>query len=368
MELGEVYVSEAAGQIRLLPPPSVSVRVRADSGWLDLEVDTGDIPRDELFAILSEYEKKKKFYRMKNGDFLTLDDGGLLTMSKLAKGLGVEKELAGEDAVRLPLYRALFLDSILKEDKSVDYYRDQIMKALIRGMRSVEDSDFEIPESLAPVLRSYQKVGFRWLRTLDHYGFGGILADEMGLGKTIQVIALLADEKKRGPFTSLIVCPASLVYNWEHEFAVFAPELPVLPLAGPPAEREEMRKTLVEPGADRPEVIVTSYDLLKRDILYYREMFFRFQIIDEAQYIKNANTQTAKAVKAVESERRFALTGTPIENHLGELWSIFDFLMPGFLFTSQKFKKNFEGPIVKELDRDALDQLLKLTRPVILRR
>jgi len=259
----------------------------------------------------------------------------------------------------------MFLDAALKEDKSVSVYRDQLFKAVVRGMKDVEDSDYEIPKRLASTLRSYQKVGYRWLKSLDAYGFGGILADEMGLGKTIQVIALLLDEKAENGGTSLVVCPASLVYNWENEFAQFAPELKIMTAAGNQAEREEMFAAYEK---ERPDVIITSYDLLKRDILWYHEKEFRFEIIDEAQYIKNSSTQAAKSVKAVPAKTRFALTGTPIENHLGELWSIFDFLMPGFLFTSQKFKRAFEMPIVRDQDPNALVQLKKLTGPFILRR
>ncbi|MDR3829693.1 MAG: DEAD/DEAH box helicase, partial [Candidatus Copromonas sp.] len=185
------------------------------------------------------------------------------------------------------------------------------------------------------------------------------------LGKTIQVIALLLDEKAENGGTSLVVCPASLVYNWENEFAQFAPELKIMTAAGNQAEREEMFAAYEK---ERPDVIITSYDLLKRDILWYHEKKFRFEIIDEAQYIKNSSTQAAKSVKAVPAKTRFALTGTPIENHLGELWSIFDFLMPGFLFTSQKFKRAFEMPIVRDQDPNALVQLKKLTGPFILRR
>ncbi len=362
MELGEVFVSEAFKKIRVLPPAKAAVHVRALGSWLELEVDTGGIPKEELGAILSAYAEKKKFYRMKNGDFLTLGDGGLLTVSKMAKTLGVEKELAGAKTMRLPMYRAMFLDSALKADRSVGFYRDQLFKAVVRGMKNVEDSEYEIPESLAFVLRGYQKVGFRWFKCLDAYGFGGILADEMGLGKTLQVIALLLDEKKRGKSVSLIVCPASLVYNWEHEIMTFAPELSVVTAAGAQTERECLLTRLKEENFDETDVIITSYDLLKRDLCFYLEEEFRFQIIDEAQYIKNAATQAAKAVKSVKSRTRFALTGTPIENQLGELWSIFDFLMPGFLFTASKFKRLFEIPIVRLL------RLRKMTGPFLMRR
>lgn len=368
MELGEVFVSESFKEIRVLPPANVAVRVRATDGWLELDVDTGGIPRDELYAILSEYQAKKKFYRMKNGDFLTLGDDGLLTMSKLAQSLGVEKEFAAAETMKLPMYRAMYLDVALKEDRSVSFYRDQLFKAVVRGMKDVEDSDYEIPESLVPVLRSYQKVGYRWLKSLDAYGFGGILADEMGLGKTIQIIALLLDEKERSGGVSLIVCPASLVYNWENEIHTFAPELTVKTMAGVQAEREELLTSLSKGKFSGIDVVITSYDLLKRDLGFYLNQEFRFQIIDEAQYIKNAVTQAAKAVKAIHAKTKFALTGTPIENHLGELWSIFDYLMPGFLFTSQKFKKMFETPIVRDGDQEALSMLRKMTGPFLMRR
>ena len=368
MELGEVFVSEAFKKIRVLPPVNVAVRVKSNGSWLDLDVDTEGIPKDELSALLKRYEAKKKFYRMKNGDFLTLGDGGLWTMSRLSGLLGVEKELAASETIRLPMYRAMLLDSVLKEDRSVEFYRDQLFKAVVRGMKNVEDSEFEIPAALTSVLRGYQTVGYRWLRSLDAYGFGGILADEMGLGKTVQVIALLLDEKKRSGKTSLIVCPASLVYNWESEIANFAPELSVCTVAGSQSEREAVLQELFDSETCQKDVVITSYDLLRRDLLYYAEYEFRFQIIDEAQYIKNASTQTSKAVKAIRARTRFALTGTPIENHLGELWSIFDFLMPGFLLTAAKFRKNFEIPIVRDGDKDALNRLHRMTGPFLLRR
>lgn len=369
MELGEVFVSESFRKVRILPPVNVSVQVRTGENWLDLDVDAGGLSGQELGEILKAYEKKKKFYRMKNGDFLTLGDGGLLTVARMAGCLDMEKALEKEETIRVPMYRAVFLDGLFKEDKSIACSRDQRFKAVVRGMKNVEDSDFEVPAGLSGTLREYQKAGFRWLRTLDACGFGGILADEMGLGKTIQVIALLLDEKKRagtGPVPlSLIVCPASLVYNWENEISAFAPELKAAAAAGNQAEREQIFRE-VENG--ETDVLITSYDLLKRDLDFYQGREFRFQVIDEAQYIKNSATQTARAVKAVAARTRFALTGTPIENHLGELWSIFDFLMPGFLFTRQKFRRVYETPVMKGEDTEALAQLRRLTGPFILRR
>lgn len=364
MAFGEVYFSEPFKKLKILPPPKISVGIKSIGNWLELNVDTEGLSGSELNKLLAEYSRKKKYYRLKSGEFINLDDNGLLSVARLVQDMSVSVSELESRTFRLPAYRALYLDGILKEGSGITLYRDQLYKAVVRGMKSVEDSDFEIPKSLDHILRGYQKTGYRWLKTLDHYGFGGILADDMGLGKTIQVIALLLDEKeKEGSARSLIVCPASLVYNWENEIHTFGPGLKVLTVTGTAAEREELLA-----HSHEYDVLITSYDLLKRDAVLYEDKSFRFQIIDEAQYIKNASTQSAKAVKGIEARSRFALTGTPIENRLSELWSIFDYLMPGFLFSYQRFKKEYELPIVRDQDGQALKNLHRLIGPFILRR
>ena len=368
--LGEVLISEELKQWKVLAPPKVSVGVSMNKGWLDLTVDTGGLSDQELAKILAAYSQKKRYYRLKSGEFLQLGEGGLYTVARLAKELGISRKDLQSRTMKLPAFRAMYLDSVLKEGPGVAYYRDQLFKALVRGLRSVEDSDYPVPERLQGVLREYQKTGFHWLKTLDGFGFGGILADDMGLGKTIQTIALLEDEYGGGTgetAPSLIVCPASLVYNWEHEIRKFAPDLSICSVVGNAGERE----ALLREAAACPEktaVFITSYDLLKRDVEQYAQIRFRFQIIDEAQYIKNAATQSARAVKAVTARTRFALTGTPVENRLSELWSIFDYLMPGFLFGAQHFRKEYELPIVRDQDGEALERLRRITGPFILRR
>lgn len=366
--LGEVEFSAKMKDWKVLPPPKVSVGVSVTGHWLELSVDTGEFSSQELSKILTAYSQKKKYYRLKNGQFLRLGEGGLYTITKLASDLGISKKELQSGKIRLPEYRALYLDYALKKGDGVSFYRDQLFKAVVRGVKSVEDSGEPVPASMADVLREYQKTGFRWLKTLDEYGFGGILADDMGLGKTIQVIALLKDAWERGEKSpSLVVCPASLVYNWEHEFERFAPELKVLAVAGSGPVREEFLKSF-RGEAPAGQILITSYDLLKRDIALYEGIHFRYQIIDEAQYIKNAATQSARSVKTVDATRRFALTGTPVENRLGELWSIFDYLMPGFLFGSQYFRKEYETPIVRDGDTEALERLKRLISPFVLRR
>ena len=364
MALGEVFYSEAFQKLKVLPPPRISIGVRSTGNWLELNVDTEGLSGSDFSKLLKGYRQKKKYFRLKNGTFINLDHRGLIAVENLIHNMGIDEIDIEKKQFSLPKYRAIYLDGLLKEESGVTFYRDQIYKAMVRGMKSIEDSEFEVPESLRSVLRGYQKTGFRWLKTLDQYGFGGILADDMGLGKTIQVIALLLDEaEKKKSSTSLIVCPASLVYNWENEVFIFAPSLKVKTITGTAAEREEQIK-----NSDHADILITSYDLLKRDIDRYKSIRFRFEIIDEAQFIKNASTQSAKAVKTIQADCRFALTGTPIENKLSELWSIFDYLMPGFLFSYRKFKKEYELPIVKEKEPTVLASLHRLIGPFILRR
>ena len=369
LSLGRVELAEDFEKMRVLPPPKVSLGVTLKSGWLDLTVEADGMTGEELSGLLREYRQKKTFYRMKSGAFLTLGDDGLMTVARLMEGLSLDDKELKDGHLSLPGNRAMYLDSVMKEGRQISYYRDSLFKAVVRGMKSVEDSDYPVPAGLSQVLRGYQKTGFRWLKTLDEWGFGGILADDMGIGKTLQILALLEDEAKRqspgsaGRMPSLVVCPASLVYNWESEIERFVPGLKFCVVDGTASERREMLER-----AGEYELLVTSYDLLKRDISLYEGIQFRYQVADEAQFIKNAATQSARAVKKIRAVTRFALTGTPVENRLGELWSIFDYLMPGFLFGYQKFRRVFELPILKAENQETLENLRKLTAPFILRR
>jgi len=228
-------------------------------------------------------------------------------------------------------------------------------------MKDFSMHDYPLPQDIKAELRPYQKAGFNWLCALRDNGFAGLLADEMGLGKTLQVIAFLGAWEKRS--RSLVVCPASLVYNWSSEIQKFLPSLPSRIITGSASVRRE----LISSSSDN-EVLITSYDLLKRDIDLYTDISFSCEIIDEAQYIKNAGTQASKAVKMINAKFKIALTGTPIENRLSELWSIFDYLLPGFFYGYQKFRANYELPIVRDEDKTAETQLRKMITPFVLRR
>lgn len=383
-EVGEVWLSESVRHLRVLPPPEVSMGVSLGGGWLDLKIETAGIDPAELLQVLSEYRQKKKYYRMKNGEFLQLSGGGLQALDSLTADLGLTKSEFQAGEAKIPAYRAFYLDSLSGDGRMKLFQRDEAYGMMVRDLKTAQSVGYAVPAVLEKTLREYQKIGYTWMRTLARYHFGGILADDMGLGKTLQVIALLTafyqektEQKAAGnegsgselPLPSLIVCPASLVYNWGQEFARFSPEIRVLLIAGTAKERQEqLEEQMRMEASEGAQVIITSYDLLKRDRAAYLGRTFEYEIIDEAQVIKNAKTQGAKAVKEISANVRFALTGTPVENRLSELWSIFDFLMPGFLYSYRKFRERYELPIVKNQDPEALTALQRMTGPFVLRR
>ncbi|MCM1342912.1 MAG: DEAD/DEAH box helicase [Muribaculaceae bacterium] len=365
MRLGEVQTTDSFRRLRIRKAVPVTVGVSIGSGIMDLEICSEELSQEELLDILNHYRRKKKYYRLKNGDFLNLEEQSLEELAAMLEAMHVSPKEFVKGKMQLPLYRALYLDKMLEQCDGIYTSRDSHFKKLIKNFKTVEDSEHEIPGTLRPVMRKYQKHGYRWLCTLESSGFGGILADDMGLGKTLQVIAVLLAARNEGKLEApaLIVTPASLVYNWQEEFTRFAPELSVGLIVGSQAQRREILNRYKS-----WDVLVTSYDLLKRDIADYEGRQFSYQVIDEAQFIKNHSTAAAKSVKIVKSRVKYALTGTPIENRLSELWSIFDYLMPGFLYGYETFKKELETPIVKNQDADAAKRLKRMVSPFILRR
>ncbi len=362
--LGEVRCTNRFRSRRTIRRVKVSVGVSVSGGLLDLAISTEDIPHEELLDILNGYRQKKKYHRLKNGEFVTLEDQSVGMLSEMMDAMHLSDKELLKGKMHLPMYRTLYMDRMLEENESVYSERDSHFREVVKEFKTVKDADFEEPASLSRVMRKYQKNGYKWLRTLETWKFGGILADDMGLGKTLQVIAVLLAAKEEGKNgTSLVVTPASLVFNWGEELHRFAPQLSVLLVTGTQEDRKEKIAAWQE-----YDVMVTSYDLLKRDIGLYEEKQFRYEIIDEAQYIKNHTTAAAKAVKVITAATRYALTGTPIENRLSELWSIFDYLMPGFLYSYEVFKRELETPVVKNHDETAMQRLQKMVSPFILRR
>lgn len=361
----EIYASDSFRNLRVHPTTAVRVGVRVESNLLQIDFDLQGLDLTELSDVLTSYRQAKKYHRLRDGSFLMLEEGGLSHLAQLADDLDLTDQQLQSGHAELPLNRALYLDALIKQSEEIRYDRDKAFKSIVRGMRDVTDADFVVPDALRSVLRNYQKTGYRWLRTIDAFGFGGILADDMGLGKTLQVLTLLRACYQQGERVppSIVISPASLLWNWESEATRFAPDLRVAVVTGTAQERAEK---IAQAG--NFDCLITSYDLLKRDVEQYMALQFWYIVIDEAQYIKNPGTQNAKSVKLLHGKTRLALTGTPMENSLAELWSIFDFLMPGYLLAYHKFKARYEGPIVREQDAAATGRLRQLVRPFMLRR
>lgn len=359
--VSEIFATDRFKNMRVIPMPTVTTGISVKGNLLDVSWNVEGMSAQEVMDILADYKNKKKYHKLKSGEFLRMDENSLAVLVELNEGLHLTKEQLKERKAEVPLYRSLYLDSLMKDNAEyIRLERDKKFRTVIREMRSMEDGENEIPRQIQAVLRPYQEIGFQWLCTLAKYGFGGILADDMGLGKTLQVLTFLAAH----PGThALVVCPASLVYNWEEECQRFYPSAQVAAVAGNAAARQMQIEYY-----DKQDILITSYDLLKRDIEFYENKYFDYVIIDEAQYIKNASTQAAKSVKSIACGCRFALTGTPIENRLSELWSIFEFLMPGYLFSYKRFKEELESLIAESKDDAARMRLSRLVRPFILRR
>lgn len=354
---GEVYYSERFKGLKKLTKSQFKGEVRKGKyDYFEFEFNLGDLGEEEITKILRSFRDNVKYYKLENGEFLDLEEMNIKEALTLIDNL-IEEEILNKNVIEIPLNKAVYLEDYL-EDKKMRYIKGRKeIKELKKKLTNIEGKIFEVPNDLNASLREYQISGYNWFKTLDYLGFGGILGDEMGLGKTLQTITLLLSNKGS---KSLIIAPTSLIYNWNNEFKKFAPNMKIAIANGSKEEREKLLKEYKE-----YDVIITTYNLLRRDIDIYT-MEFDYCILDEAQNIKNSSSQNAKAVKTINAKRRFALTGTPIENSLMELWSIFDFIMPNYLydekrFTYRYFRRLEEGPeIIQELNR--------LIKPFILRR
>lgn len=362
--LGEVHMSDDLMELKIRQPSKLQFHVQSFSDWLELSIDMEGIDQKELTQVLNHYEEKKNCYRLKDGSYVLFQDHELDVLPELMEGLQLSsKEITGS-VQNISGSRALYLKKLF-ETYHTQYSHDAYFDRLTECLEKRDMKPEPVPAGFDKILREYQVKGYQWLFMLDHMGFGGILADDMGLGKTVQMIALFQriyqDSSEERP--SLIICPSSLIYNWQHEIIRFAPQLTTAVIAGSGRERKNLLKENLQ-----AQLWITSYDLLRRDIDLYSGYEFRVQVLDEAQYIKNQGTQNARAVKKIHAVRRFALTGTPVENRLGELWSIFDYLMPGFLYSYNRFHTVFEVPLIKDQDERVVSRLHDMISPFILRR
>ncbi|OEH93948.1 hypothetical protein BFG57_10515 [Bacillus solimangrovi] len=331
--------------------PETKIDVHSSSRLLEINFSMNGISNEDVATILKSVVEKKKYFRLENGSFVSLEQDEFQSISHLFEDLNLKKSDIRGDSLELPAMHALQVEDFASQHRQ-SLKVGKNLRQLLDDMKHPDNLDFDVPNTLNGSLRDYQKWGFQWLKTLAHYHFGGILADDMGLGKTIQSISyILSEQKNSEGKAALIVAPASLVYNWRNECRKFAPSLSVGIAAGDKTERNKIMEQL-----DQYDVVVTSYPLIRRDLELYENKHFHTLILDEAQAIKNEQTQTAQAVKSIKATRRFALSGTPIENTLDELWSIFQTIMPGFFPGKQAFRKLSQ------------ERIAKMVRPFILRR
>lgn len=358
----EIFTTEKFKNIKIKKKTSVSSMFGiGQDNILSYNFNLGDINSSELVSIFDSIKDKKKYYRLKNGDIINLEDESLQELNNLTE----ELELTDEEIINgkgsILKYRAMYLDSLKKTKYSI-ISTDNLFDNFIKNFYEYKDSNLSLEDT--SILRDYQLTGVKWLYNLAKTGFGGILADEMGLGKTIQVIYYIKQMLKDNPTSKfLIVVPTSLAYNWEHEFDSFASQIKKTICIGSKEKRKHILKDL-----NKINVIITTYGLLREDEEIYENLNFNTMIIDEAQNIKNNHAGITKVVKSIKAETKFALTGTPLENSILELWSIFDFIMPGYLANLTKFQSKYK---IKDFDEDSeilIKGLSKQINPFILRR
>lgn len=358
----EIFTTEKFKNIKIKKKTSVSSMFGiGQDNILNYNFNLGDINSSELVSIFDSIKDKKKYYRLKNGDIINLEDESLQELNNLTE----ELELTDEEIINgkgsILKYRAIYLDSLKKTKYSI-ISTDNLFDNFIKNFYEYKDSNLSLEDT--SILRDYQLTGVKWLYNLAKTGFGGILADEMGLGKTIQVIYYIKQMLKDSPTSKfLIVVPTSLAYNWEHEFDSFASQIKKAICIGSKEKRKHILKDL-----NKINVIITTYGLLREDEEIYENLNFNTMIIDEAQNIKNNHAGITKVVKSIKAETKFALTGTPLENSILELWSIFDFIMPGYLANLTKFQSKYK---IKDFDEDSeilIKGLSKQINPFILRR
>lgn len=368
MKKFEVLVAENFKKKDIKKIKIKSIGVKIENNLLDINLEDFKFNIYEIKDIINKYKLKRKFYKLKDGTYISLEKNNSLDfLENVVDNIEIDYVNSKGGTIKLPIYRAMYLEKLFKEMNNTNIQKNEYYKKMISEIEDRHiDINTKIPKKLNTELRTYQKIGYKWLKTLEQYKMGGILADDMGLGKTVQVLTVILSyiqENKEKAKNSIIVCPSSLTLNWYNEIQKFTPTIKTLVISGDYLERKRKIETI-----NNYQIVITSYDSLKRDIDLYTQYNFKYIVADEAQYIKNNNTKNSKAVKLINAETKFALTGTPIENSLSELWSIFDFIMPGYLYKYKKFKELYEIPIIKNQDEEKMNKLKKQIEPFILRR
>ncbi|WP_210363956.1 DEAD/DEAH box helicase [Bacillus sp. REN3] len=333
-------------------PPRINVKVKKErTNWLEFKFQIEGIPEQQIRELLEALEEKRKYFRLRSGSLMSLETREFEEIQRFLKTGPIQAEDL-EKGLNVPLVRGMgFIEA--SEDQGI-FMPEESFRQFLDEINSPGSFEYEVPQNLANILRDYQVQGYQWMKKLASYGFGGVLADDMGLGKTLQSIAFISSELpviRKMQLPVLIVCPSSLTYNWLGEFMKFTPEIQAAIADGQKSER----KGILD-GAKNFDVIITSYTLLRQDIQLYEKLPFHTVFFDEAQAFKNPLTQTAKAVIKLQAKNRFALTGTPIENAIEELWSIYRGVFPEL----------FQG--LKEYSQLSRKTISRRIRPFMLRR
>lgn len=353
---GEVFFDSSIKRIKLKKTNRIKINVTYHVGLLDFKFENKLLTIEEIEAMLQAYHNKMKFVKLKNDVILEVKEEDAKELDNFLEDFNIsDKDLSS--TISKPLNYILKLVHGNEENIQLD---DKLF-FMIQEIKNYKTCAIQPTEEFQKYLRPYQLEAFLWLSMLAKFGFGGILADDMGLGKTLEILAFLAKDEVKEP--SLIVCPMSLVYNWQNECKKWNLSAPVHLIIGSANEREQIIQKI---NPEEKAIYITSYDSLRRDIELYTVQF-RSIVADEAQYIKNQNTLKSVAIKQINATLHFALTGTPIENGLSDLWSIFDYLMPGYLSNYHHFKTRYEMLIMED-DEEALTLLKKRVQPFILRR
>ena len=354
-EIGNIFVSEVLTNMKIKKLSQVSVNVSLEQNILKTHIESVDLSNEDLSKVLEAYKQGKKYIK--------LDDNVILTDDESIRELALFMELNEldfkdiEQGYEKPIYEVFKFEGNDSLELNIE---DQLID-VISSIINYKDLEVNDDVNLYDVLKPYQQEGYKWLKTLSNHQLGGILADDMGLGKTLQMITFLENEEFD---LSIVICPKSLIYNWANEMVKFNASFKHLVYSGLKEERLVLMDEIV--NSNEKTLIITSYDTLRNDIEEFKALDFDTVILDEAQNIKTVNALRTKAVKELNANKRFVLTGTPIENSVYDLWSIFDFILPGYLYDYNKFTKI--GSKVHEDDVDTLDFLIKKIQPFILRR
>ncbi len=352
--IADVLLSEKLQNAKVRRPDSFSVSIRNNINWLSVSIKSKQFSAEEISKILDSYKKKKKYVLLR-GDYILLKDEDLSTASEIKESVKMDNKMEVEEQ---PIYEAFKLLALEEEGTKIEF--NEFVGQIVDDISNFKEAEISLTKEVKRVVRPYQEAGIKWLSVLHKYRLGGILADDMGLGKTLEVISFLEGLKEEKP--SLIIAPKSVIYNWLGEFKRWAPELEASVIDG---TKDERIKAIAKIKNNKKSFFITSYDSLRNDEALYKNKQFEILIVDEAQYIKNGAALKSKAVRALNASSRFALTGTPIENSMADLWAIFDFLMPGYLDSFNIFKTRYilAGDQVK-----ARASLSKKITPFLLRR